>query len=273
MAVGYRYTNMVLAIVVIVIVFLSAINVKEINPAPVVEKKTSLITDFKYVISNKPFMIVFIETFLLCVAWLGASGAMQYYFTYIVGDVSKMTLATSLMTVGQFISQLLASVANRFMSKRDIMQISTVFMLIGFIGLLLVHGNLVLIYAFVFCVGFGLGARLVMVFSMIADTIDYGEYLHGKSMSGTQNAFAGFMNKFSSATVSALTSALLVWGHYSASATTQPDSAITAIQLAFCGVPLILCILSLILMAFYKLDKIYPEIKKENDARRAKANN
>lgn len=54
MAVGYRYTNMVLAIVVIVIVFLSAINVKEINPAPVVEKKTSLITDFKYVISNKP---------------------------------------------------------------------------------------------------------------------------------------------------------------------------------------------------------------------------
>lgn len=273
MAVGYRYTNMVLAIVVIVIVFLSAINVKEINPAPVVEKKTSLITDFKYVISNKPFMIVFIETFLLCVAWLGASGAMQYYFTYIVGDVSKMTLATSLMTVGQFISQLLASVANRFMSKRDIMQISTVFMLIGFIGLLLVHGNLVLIYAFVFCVGFGLGARLVMVFSMIADTIDYGEYLHGKSMSGTQNAFAGFMNKFSSATVSALTSALLVWGHYSASATTQPDSAITAIQLAFCGVPLILCILSLILMAFYKLDKIYPEIKKENDARRAKENN
>lgn len=269
MASGYRTTNMILAVVVIVIVCLSTFTVKEINPAPIVKRKDSLVTDFKYIISNKPFMIIFVEIFLLCVAWLGTFGAMQYYFTYIVGDVSKMTFATTLITIGQFISQILASVVNRFLSKRDIMQISTVFMVIGFIGLLLVNGNLILIYTFVFLVGLGLGARLVIVFSMIADTTDYGEYLYGKSMSGTQNAFAGFMNKFSSATVSALTSALLVWGNYTASASTQSASAITAIQLAFCGVPLLLCVLSLVLMAFYKLDKIYPDIKKEIDARRA----
>lgn len=271
-AAGYRITNLILAVIVIIIVLISVFTVKEINPSLPVKKEASFVTDFKRVLANKPFMILFAETFILCVAWLGCQAAMQYYFTYIIEDVSKMTLATTLMIVGQFLSQILASFLNRYITKRNILQIATVFMVIGFIGLALIRGNLTLIYVCIFLVGFGLGARLVMLFSMIADTTDYGEYLYRKSMSGTHNAFAGFMNKFSSAAVSALMSALLVWGHYENGADVQPDSAIAAIEWGFYGIPLIMCVISLVLMAFYNLDKIYPEIKKVIDERRANSN-
>ena len=73
------------------------------------------------------------------------------------------------------------------------------------------------------------------------------------------------MNKFFSAAMSALISALLVWGHYDSALTSQPASAITAINWAFCGVPLVTCAISLVVMAFYNLDKIYPQIKKDLD--------
>lgn len=262
---GYRLTNMVLAAIVIIVVFISVFTIKEIHPAPIPEKQESLLKDIKNIFKNKPFVLVWIECFLLCAGWLGTLSAMQYYFTYIVGDVSKMTLATSLMTAAQLIAQVLSSFANKHFGKRDILQAATVIQVVSYVGLLFCGKNLTLVYILIFLVGFGLGARMVMFFSMTPDTTDYGYWKFGKSMSGTQNAFNGFMNKFASAAMSALISALLVWGHYDNALTAQPASAITAINLAFCGIPLLTCAISIIIMSFYKLDKIYPQIKKDLD--------
>jgi GPH family glycoside/pentoside/hexuronide:cation symporter len=209
----------------------------------------------------------------MCAGWLGTLSAMQYYFTYIIGDVAKMTLATSLMTGAQLIAQLFTSVINKYITKRNILQIATVFQIVAYIGLFFIPGNLALAYVLITINGLGLGSRMVIFFSMIPDTTDYGEYLCGRSLSGTQNAFTGFMNKLASAAMSAVISALLVWGNYDQALAVQPDSAITAIKYGFCGIPLITCLVSVVVMAFYNLDKIYPDVKKEIEKRRKELEN
>lgn len=272
-AAGYRITNFILGIVVICVVTISVFSIKEINPAPPLKKEGNIFGDLKHIFTNKPFVLVMIECFLMCAGWLGTLSAMQYYFTYIIGDVTKMALATSLMTAAQLLAQLLTSIVNKYITKRNIIQIATVFQIVAYIGLLLIPGNLTLAYLFITINGFGLGSRMVIFFSMIPDTTDYGEYLCGRSLSGTQNAFTGFMNKLSSAAMSAVISALLVWGNYDQALTVQPDSAITAIKYGFCGIPLITCLISVVVMAFYNLDKIYPEVKKEIEKRRTALEN
>ena len=57
--------------------------------------------------------------------------------------------------------------------------------------------------------GFGMGFRSNMYFSMLADVADYGEWQSGRNLAGTQMAVNGFSNKVSSACASAIVAGLL----------------------------------------------------------------
>lgn len=50
--------------------------------------------------------------FFLFVGYLGMYGAMQYYYSYIVGDVSAMPTALSLLTILAIPTMLLAALLN-----------------------------------------------------------------------------------------------------------------------------------------------------------------
>ena len=62
---------------------------------------------------------------------------------------------------------------------------------------------------------------------MMPDIYDYTEWQCGRNLGGTQNALSGFVNKLSSASASAIVSALLVWGAYDSEAM---DAALKAGQ-------------------------------------------
>ncbi|HHN8463477.1 MFS transporter [Clostridioides difficile] len=61
--------------------------------------------------------------------------------------------------------------------------------------------------------------------------------------------------------------ALLAWGGYIAKAEVQPVSALVAIKVMYVYIPMVLLICSMITMKFYDLDKQYPKIKADLDAR------
>ena len=69
--------------------------------------------------------------------------------------------------------------------------------------------------------GFGMGFRSNMYFSMLADVADYGEWQSGRNLAGTQMAVNGFSNKVSSACASAIVAGLLAWGAYDGTVAVQ----------------------------------------------------
>ena len=115
------------------------------------------------------------------------------------------------------------------------------------------------------------------------DIFDYTEWQVGRNLGGTQNALSGFMNKLSSASASAVVSALLVWGNYDAA---KMDAAIaegldiaanfpqthTAINFAFGGLSLISTVIAILIMIPYDLDKKYPQIRAELNDRQKETN-
>lgn len=116
---------------------------------------------------------------------------------------------------------------------------------------------------------------------MMPDIFDYTEWQCGRSLGGTQNAISGFMNKASSASASAIVSALLVWGNYNAE---KLDEAVTAgisiaesfpqthtaINFAFGGLSLISTVIAILVLIPYDLDKKYPQIRAELNKRQGK---
>lgn len=273
LAIGYRNTNIVLGLIVIIIMWLCVFNIEEINPPLIVEntkqKGKSLLTDLKEVLTYKPFVLMLGMILFLFTGYYAMFGAIQYYFTYVIGDVTKMSLATSLLTITPIITQLLSSKLNQKLSKRNVMQIGAVMDLIAYIVLFFFYQNVTVVYIMIVVLGLGMGLRQVMYFSMLADCVDYGEWKSNRSLAGTQGAVNGFTGKIASALASAIISGLLVWGAYDASAATQSASALFAIRFGFAGVSIIATLISIILMCFYDLDKNYAAIKAELEKRKA----
>ncbi len=227
MASGYRNTNIVLGLMVIAIMCICVFSITEINPPTKAAAKSSFVEDLKNVFNNKYYIMLLLLVFFLFVGYLGMYGAMQYYYSYIVGDVSAMPTALSLLTILAIPTMLLAALLNgRGVHKVKLMQFGAIVDAVGY-GILFFTSNGTIATAALGLIGLGFGFRSSMFYSMMPDIFDFTEWKCGKSLAGTQTAISGFLNKLASASASAIVSALLVWGAYDADAM---DSALAAGQ-------------------------------------------
>jgi GPH family glycoside/pentoside/hexuronide:cation symporter len=117
-------------------------------------------------------------------------------------------------------------------------------------------------------VSLGVGFGMSLVFVMISDCVDYGEWKSGVKAEGLLSAAASFGQKVGAGLGTAIAAWLLGFGGYSASLKTQPASALTAISIKYAIVPIIGCVLSIVLMLFYKVDKIMPQMTADLQAKR-----
>lgn len=281
LATGYRNTNIVLGIIVIIIIAVCVASIAEINPPTQTVQKSSLIKDLGSVFKNKYYIMLLGLVFFLFLGYLGMYGAMQYYYSYIVGDASQMPLALTLLTLLAIPTMVLAAYLNgKGITKVKLMQFGAIVDVIGY-AILFFTSNGTIATISLGLIGLGFGFRSSMFFSMMPDIFDYTEWQIGRNLGGTQNAISGFMNKLSSAAASAIISALLVWGNYDAA---KLDEAIangvniatnfsqthTAINFAFGGLSLISTVIAILVMIPYDLDKKYPQIRAELDKRQGK---
>lgn len=280
LATGYRNTNIVLGLMVIAIMCICVFSITEINPPTKAAAKSSFVDDLKNVFKNKYYIMLLLLVYFLFVGYLGMYGAMQYYYSYIVGDVSAMPTALSLLTILAIPTMLLAALLNgKGVHKVKLMQFGAIVDAVGY-GILFFTSNGTVATAALGLIGLGFGFRSSMFYSMMPDIFDYTEWKCGKSLAGTQTAISGFLNKLASASASAIVSALLVWGAYDADAL---DGALaagqniaqsfpqthTAINFAFGGLSLVSTILAIVVLIPYDLDKRYPEIRADLDKRQA----
>lgn len=278
LATGYRNTNIVLGIIVVVIMAICVFSIVEINPPTKSAGKSSLIKDIGSLVKNKYYIMFLGEVFFFFLGYLSMYGAMQYYYTYIVGDVSGMSLALTLLTLLAIPTMILAAYLNgKGIAKIKLIQFGAIVDCVGF-AILFFTSNGTIATASLGLIGLGFGFRSSMFFSMMPDIFDYTEWQVGRNLGGTQNAIQGFVNKVSSAAASAIVSALLVWGNYDAA---KLDKAMadgisiakefpqthTAINFAFGGLALVATILSIVVLIPYDLDKKYPQIRAELNQR------
>lgn len=278
LATGYRNTNIVLGIIVIIIMAICVFSIVEINPPTKSAGKSSLIKDIGSLVKNKYYIMFLGEVFFLFLGYLSMYGAMQYYYTYIVGDVSGMSLALTLLTLLAIPTMILAAYLNgKGIAKIKLIQFGAIVDCVGF-AILFFTSNGTIATASLGLIGLGFGFRSSMFFSMMPDIFDYTEWQVGRNLGGTQNAIQGFVNKVSLAAASAIVSALLVWGNYDAA---KLDKAMadgisiakefpqthTAINFAFGGLALVATILSIVVLIPYDLDKKYPQIRAELNQR------
>lgn len=281
-ATGYRNTNIVLGLMVVAIMCICVFSIVEINPPTKAEntQKSSFIQELGQTFQSKYFIMILILCYCLFVGYLGMYAAMQYYYTYVIGDASGMPIALTLLTVCAIPTMLLAAALNgKGVAKVKLMQLGTLIDIAGY-AILFLSANATIATCALALVGIGFGFRQSMYFSILPDVFDYTEWKVGKNMGGTQNAISGFLNKLASASASAIISALLVACAYQENIAAM-DALVasgqniaaqfpqinSSLNFAFGGLSLIATILCFLVLLPYDLDKKMPQIRADLDAR------
>ena len=122
--------------------------------------------------------------------------------------------------------------------------------------------NVVLIVGLHVLTSIGWSMATGMVFVILTQTIDYGQWKTRKRPQGLLTSLLTFVQKIGVALAGVLCSVILNLGHYVANQAAGP-SALLAIKIMFGGIPLTTSIICMILMSFYHLDELYPQIEKD----------
>ena len=109
---------------------------------------------------------------------------------------------------------------------------------------------------------------------MIIDCADYNEWKGQPRMEATLGVIPGLAQKLASAFGAFLLGVFLsIGGYISGTAdgalVEQPDSAILMLRLLQSFIPLAFYLVAAFVTRFYKLDKLMPQIRRENAERRA----
>jgi Na+/melibiose symporter-like transporter len=103
------------------------------------------------------------------------------------------------------------------------------------------------------------------------DCASYNEWKGNRRLEGSMGAVNGFTNKVGSAVGTAALGMLLGAAGYDGALEIQTSSVIWMIRLLYSLIPVLIYALLFIIVCFFNLEKLMPQIEKENAERRAQA--
>lgn len=275
-AAGFRMTMAIFAVVSILLFWVTFATTRERVEQPV-NQKPDIKKDLGNLLENLPWIIMFISAIFVLANTALRNGAIVYYFKYYVGDEGdKFFLffdkTTFFMTTGLF--AMIAGVAstkffNSRFDKRKLMIVLTALNAVGMAIFFIIPSDWFWTMVVVnFIATYIVGPTPALVWAMMADAVDYGEWKTGRRTTALAFAAVQFAQKFGLTIGAALTGWMLAIFGFVANEL-QSDTAMLGIRLLFSIFPAAFAGTSAIIMYFYPLnDRKIAEIEDELIARK-----
>jgi len=267
---GFQYTVFLFAGLSLIFFFITFKTTKE-RVQPPKAQENSLKEDVKNLFQNKAWIILALVGIISFIMFAMQNAAIAYYFKYYLGRENNVQLFNVIGTVALIVALPLSKpLAKRFGNKNVFIGSSLIsglfFMLIYLPGVT----DLTTIYVFNIIAKMAYAPAVPLLWTMIADSADYGEWTTGRRATGLYFSAAVFAQKAGWGIGAAIAGWILAASGFLPNVI-QNDTAITGIKLLVSVIPGILYMSCAIFMIFYKIDtKTTTLMKQELDARRAK---
>lgn len=277
---GFAITMGIYAVVAMLLFFVTFASTKQ-RVAPSDNQDTSLLKDLGDVVTNVPWLILFLLGIFTLSSVSVRGAVIAYYFKYYVGDQSLlgMNLGVEALT-GAFLT--LGSVATIIgvpvtapLAKK-IGKKGAYVILMGIAGALTIAyyylppSAVLPMFILQFLVNFFMGPTAALVFAMYTDAADYAEWKTGRRSTGLVMSASSLAQKLGWTMGGILGGTLLASFGYVANAKQSPE-ALNGILLMASWIPAAGAVLATIAVAIYPLnDKRMQEITADLAARRQK---
>ena len=218
------------------------------------------------VLKNNPYIyiIAFMNFVFNFVANMGVT---VYYYTYIVKDVSLM----GLVSITNILILPSALAFPKLISKFSTAKVSMFGFIIAAFGYFIntfAGGNVALLIIGSICFGMGTVPASMLSNLLIIDCAEFNEWKGYRRLEGTMSSIIGLAVKVGSALGAGVLGILLSSAGYTGVMETMPNSAFTMIRLLFGAIPMVLYLITAATLLLYKLDKILPQVREENEKNR-----
>lgn len=219
---------------------------------------------------NKYFVMLFLF-FVFFAMYQTFSGTMAtYYCKWIVGDTNIIGNVNTACYGITIIATLLLGKVMDFTTKRNWCILGALFIIGGSLILLLNPTSIAIVTFGGLLRGIGMTPILGMIFTMIADCIEYGQWKTGLRTAGAIQSAVTSGQKFGQGIGSALIGFIMEANTYSGNASAQSAQALSTISNLFIYGIAVLGVIMIFILCFYHLDKEYPKVMKELLEREAK---
>ena len=264
---GYPYAMAVFAVLAVFAFFgcfyLTKERVKQVAPT-----KGSFALDFKTLLKNDQWLVV-AALFLVLLIPIVLRGASQVY--YVKWFMGKTELIAAFLTTGTFCQMVgagFASTTTRKLGKVPAYILVQGIIVVGSVALYFVSSTSVWVIFILFgLVNFFVQMGAPILFTMAADTVEYGELKTGRRVTGLVFSGALFALKLGVAIGGWLIGLVLAYYGYDGQAESQSPEAIRGIVLSLTLFPAIGHFLLIPIVSLYKLNQTRcDEIRKELDS-------
>lgn len=220
----------------------------------------NMLLDIGYVVKNKYFIMLALCFLLMFICYGFNSGAAVYYAKTIFKNSDLGGIMNTIQSIVQMVFVFISGFFIKKLGKRNTLIISCIVYILGFLSVLLPIGITGVMITSCIIKGMANAGITNCIFAMIPDTIEYGYYKTKHRSAGMINSFTNVSLKIGSGISSALMGAFLTMNNYAENSIIQPPEAVSAIRHMYITAPVIMIICVIIVMIFYRLDKIYDQI-------------
>lgn len=231
------------------------------------ENEISVFETVKSLLRNKYWVICLFVAFgsQIIVQLIGSMGV--YFADQILGDVNLQAQLAVAGTIGTLPALFVVIPLMIKLGKRNVCMLGV--SIAGLSSLLpLISKSLVVCMLCLAGRGFGIGLAGATITGLVMDSLTYGLWKNGFLSMGIGNSINSMANKIGQAGGAVIMGVLLECSGYVSGAATQSAGVRFVIFGMFSWIPFIFLMGLAILMYFYKLDKIYPEIQSDLNERK-----
>ena len=256
---GYRNTMLIFAVLSVAMFLFTFWNTKERVVSPVGQKSSTMREDLGDLKSNTPWLVLFFVGFLNLANVGLRNGAGAYYFKYVVGNEAALGNFNKIGFLCFIGGALATKLFTARWSRRSLMIWLTLINGSGMAACYFVDPhNMVGLYVCNIIASFAAGPTPAIVWSMYADTADYGEWKFRRRATGLIFSATVFIQKVGLAIGSGMLGWLLAYFGYEANVAQAPR-AIHGITIVFSLLPGAFALAAGFATFFYKLDE--PQVK------------
>ncbi len=217
------------------------------------EEKFKITDIFAIFMKNRAFLALVLHSISICAVQALGTGAASYMYVDVLHDLNLQATASGLSSILMIV---ILSIAPILTKKWDLVSIIRVSLLCGaavmggtLAYILMVPDFAPLVFVGLYAIGSGFITMSVqMQWGLVAESIDYNEYLTGKRNEGTIYGFFSLSRRIGSTITSSLSVLLMAAIGYntevSAAGGEQLPGTIQGIKLMMVGMPLIAALLS-----------------------------
>jgi len=266
---GYQYTVIAFAILSLLFFFIAFKTTRERVPAPK-KQDNSVSKDFKYLFKNRPWIVLTVVGVVSFVMFAMQNAAIAYYFKYFIKNTEEVQLFNIVGTLALIVALPFSKPLAKRFGNKNVFITSSIVSGIFFAAIYAAGSNITLIYIFNVLAKMAYAPAVPLLWTMIADAADFGEWHLDRRTTGLCFSAAVFAQKVGWAIGAAAAGWILEMSNFVSNGDTQPDSAIFGIKLLVSVIPGVLYASCAIVMAFYNIDAdTTTQMKIDLEAKRA----